>query len=218
MGVTPPTNRASGRAADPVLAIVVDILEADGYDAVQLREVARRARVSLATIYKRYMTRDDLILAALETWMEENRYSGVSKQSREQGESLYAALMGLLRTIFEPWEEHPAMLTAFFRVRSSPSGQKLLRQGLDIVVPTGLEILADVDDVFIADLDAIISSLVYGLLGRFAAGEIAITDIVPALDRTVFYLTTGYEASQQKKRPPSRRGHKEGVSGRGVRR
>ncbi len=88
----------------------------------------------------------------------------------------------------------------------------------DIVAPTGLEILADVDDVFIADLDAIISSLGYGLLGRFAAGEIAITDIVPALDRTVFYLTTGYEASQQKKRPPSRRGHQEGVSGRGVRR
>ena len=49
------------------------------------------------------------------------------------------------------------------------------------------------DNSFIADLDAIISSLVYGLLGRFAAGEIAITDILPILDRTVFWLTNGYE-------------------------
>ena len=54
------------------------ILETEGYDAVQLREVARRARTSLATIYKRYATRDELILAALQSWMDENRYSGVN--------------------------------------------------------------------------------------------------------------------------------------------
>ena len=40
----------------------------------------------------------------------------------------------------------------------------------------------------------IVSSVVYGLLGRFAAGEIDITEIVPSLDRTVHYLTAGYES------------------------
>jgi AcrR family transcriptional regulator len=181
---------------DPILAIVVEILDAEGYEAVQLREVARRARVSLATIYKRYTTRDELILAALETWMETNRYSGVSKRTTATGQSLYPALMGLLKSIFEPWEEHPGMLKAFFRARSGQGGQRLLRRGLDVVVPAGMEILDGVDESFVDDLDTIISSLVYGLLGRFSAGEIAITEIVPALDRTVFYLTTGYEASR----------------------
>jgi hypothetical protein len=38
---------------------------------------------------------------------------------------------------------------------------------------------------------------VYGLLGRFALGEIAVTDIVPALDRTVYWLTTGYTATRE---------------------
>jgi AcrR family transcriptional regulator len=185
----------SGRPRDRILGIVVDLLETEGYDAVQLREVARRARMSLATIYKRYSTRDELILAALEAWMEENRYSGITSHRREPGESIYAALMGLLRTIFEPWEQHPAMLTAYFRARASPRGQRLVRRGLDVVVPAAMEALADVDDGFIADLDAIISSLVYGLLGRFAAGEIAITDILPSLDRTVYWLTNGYEAT-----------------------
>lgn len=42
------------------------MLDTGGYEAVQLREVARRARVSMATIYKRYRTRDELIVAALE--------------------------------------------------------------------------------------------------------------------------------------------------------
>jgi hypothetical protein len=59
-----------------------------------------------------------------------------------------------------------------------------------------MEILADVDEAFIADLDSILSSLVFGLTGRFAAGEIAITDILPSLERTVRWLTAGYEASR----------------------
>src|SRR3954469_11716595 len=115
----------AGQSDDRLLGVVVEMLESEGYDAVQLREVARRARTSLATIYKRFPTRDDLILAALEAWLEENRYAGVTPQPLEAGSSLYIGLMGLFRPIFEPWERHPAMLMAYFRARTSPSGQKL---------------------------------------------------------------------------------------------
>lgn len=180
-------------AQERILGIVVEILETEGYDAVQLREVARRARVSLATIYKRYATRDELILAALDAWMAEHRYSGVAPHSRGPGESLYAALMGLFRTIFEPWERHPAMLTAYVRARSAPGGETLARRGLDVVVPAALALLADVDEQFIDDLDVVVSNLVYGLSARFAVGEIAITDILPSLDRAVYRLTQGYQ-------------------------
>lgn len=176
-----------------ILGIVVEILETQGYDAVQLREVARRARVSLATIYKRYATRDGLILAALDSWMAENRYSGVVPHSRPPGEAVYTALMRLYRTLFEPWERHPAMLTAYVRARSAPGGDALVRRGLDVVGPAMRAALSDVDEGFIADLDVIISNLVYGLSARFAAGEIAITDILPSLERAVYWLTSGYE-------------------------
>jgi len=181
-----------------ILAIVVQILETDGYDAVQLREVARRARMSLATIYKRYATRDELILAALDAWMAQNRYAGVAPLARGPGESLYTALMGLYRRIFEPWERHPAMLTAYVRVRSAPGGEKLVRRGFDVVVPAALAALADVDEAFIADLDVVVSGLVYGLSGRYAAGEIAITDILPGLDRAFFRMTSGYEMATRR--------------------
>lgn len=181
---------------DRILDIVVEILETQGYDAVQLREVARRAKTSLATIYKRYSTRDELILAALESWMEENRYSGLSHQERAPGESLYVGMMRMLRTIFEPWERHPEMLIAYFRARAAPGGQRLVERGLDLVVPVGLAVLAGVEEDFVRDVDSIVTSLVYGLVGRFAAGEIAITDILPSLDRTVYWMTTGYDASR----------------------
>ena len=176
-----------------ILGIVVNILENEGYDAVQLREVASRARTSLATIYKHYANRDELILAALQNWMDDNRYSALALQTPEPGDSLYVGMMRVLRTIFEPWEQHPGMLTAYFRARSAPGGQELVSRGFGVVAPAVFEVLGDVDDNFIADLDAIISSLVYGLLGRFAAGEIVITEILPILDRTVFWLTSGYE-------------------------
>jgi TetR/AcrR family transcriptional regulator, cholesterol catabolism regulator len=184
-----------GKGQDRILEIVVELLETEGYDAVQLREVARRARTSLATIYKRYGTRDELILTALECWMEENRYSGLTRP-HDTDESLYAGMMRVLRTIFEPWERHPAMLKAYFRVRTAPGGKKLVRRGFDAVVPAAMEVLAEADPAFVNDVDDIVSSVVYGLMGRFAAGEIAITEILPSLDRTVHYLTAGYDASQ----------------------
>ena len=55
--------------ADAIVAVVQELLETGGYDAVQLREVARRARVSLATIYRLFPTRDELIVISLERWM-----------------------------------------------------------------------------------------------------------------------------------------------------
>ncbi|KWX65946.1 TetR family transcriptional regulator, partial [Mycobacterium sp. NAZ190054] len=177
---------------DPILAVVVDLLENEGYDAVQLREVARRSRTSLTTIYKRYANRDELILAALEAWTDTHRYAAVADQRREPGESLHESLMRLFRVLFEPWERHPAMLAAYFRARTGPRGNRLLRRGLEVVVPAALDMLADVDDDFIADLDIVVANVVYGLLGRFAAGEIAITDILPAIDRAVYRLTAGY--------------------------
>jgi len=55
-------------------------------------------------------------------------------------------------------------------------------------------VLGDVEDSFISGLDTIISTLVHGLLSRFTAGEIAVTDILPILDRAVFRVTSGYQA------------------------
>jgi TetR/AcrR family transcriptional regulator, cholesterol catabolism regulator len=68
-----------------------------------------------------------------------------------------------------------------------------------------MEVLADADPEFVQDIDDVVSSVVYGLMGRFAAGEIEITDIVPSLDRTVHYLTRGATppASPSRRRPRS---------------
>ena len=177
---------------DRILDIVVELLETEGYDAVQLREVARRARTSLATIYKRYSTRDELILAALDSWMDEHRYSGLDHQAPESGESRLRRHDALCCA---PSSSRGSSIPRCSR-RSSARGphradRRLFRRGLDITVPAFMQVLADVDDAFVRDLETILSTVIYGLLGRFAAGEIEITDILPSLDRTVYWLTSG---------------------------
>lgn len=181
---------------DPIIEIVVDLLDTEGYEAVQLREVARRARVSLATIYKRYATRDELIVAALEWWMEANRYAGLAAPAAfTPDSSVYSNLMDMFRTIFEPWEQHPLMLRSYFRARSGPGGQRLIQRGLEAVLPVARAALAQVDSEFAQDFELILTGVIFGFLGRFTEGEIDVTEIVPGIERTVFRLTAGYEAS-----------------------
>ncbi|MEV0109541.1 TetR family transcriptional regulator [Nocardia sp. NPDC050799] len=190
-------DSAVGQGEQRIREAVIALLETDGYDAIQVREVARHARVSLAKIYKLHGTRDELILAALDWWMRENRYAGLSSYTTRPGESLHTALMRVLRPIFEPWERHPGLLVAYFRARAAAGGETLISHGLEAVVPPAMAALADIDAEFIQDLDTILTSLVYGLLGRVAGGEIEVTAIVPAVDRAVYWMTTGYEAGRE---------------------
>ncbi|OCB17919.1 TetR family transcriptional regulator [Mycobacterium intracellulare subsp. yongonense] len=183
-------DSASGPRVDPILDIVVEMLDTEGYEAVQLREVARRARVSLATIYKRYPTRDELIVAALEGWMDANRYARLPSLIEDlPGDSIYVDLMHVMRTIFEPWERHPLMLRSYFQARSGPGGKRLIQRGVDAVVPVAKAILAQADPGFAKDLELILPGVVYGFLTRFAQGEIDVTEIVLGIERTVFWLT-----------------------------
>jgi AcrR family transcriptional regulator len=184
---------------DPILEIVVELLDTEGYEAVQLREVARRARVSLATIYKRYATRDELIVAALEWWMDANRYAGLAAPATfSSGSSVYSNLMDMFRTIFEPWEQHPLMLRSYFRARSGPGGQRLIQRGLDAVLPVARAALAQLDSQFAQDFELILTGAIFGFLSRFTAGEIGVTEIVPGIERTVFWLTAAYEARRDR--------------------
>lgn len=185
---------AAAPAPDPVIDIVIELIDSQGYDAVQLREVARRARMSLTTIYKRYPTRDELIVAALRWWMDTHRYAAVASRTLLPEESVYDGLMWIFRAIFEPWEQHPRMLHAYVRAQTGPGGEELTQHGFDVVVPAATTVLRNCDDRFAEDLGRILTGVVYGTLGQFATGAIAISDVVPAIERAVYWLTKAHES------------------------
>ena len=80
--VTPPTDPQPGadaeaetlpargrpRSADrtpAILAAVIQLIDEDGYDRLTIQDVADRAGVGLATIYRRWPTKQDLVVEAL---------------------------------------------------------------------------------------------------------------------------------------------------------
>jgi AcrR family transcriptional regulator len=79
---------------DEILDAVIDLIEAGGYETVQVREVANKARISLATLYKLFGTLDELIIAALERWMDANVYESITIP--KGGEPPYETLVGVL--------------------------------------------------------------------------------------------------------------------------
>ncbi|WP_063711357.1 TetR family transcriptional regulator [Nocardia asiatica] len=178
-------------SAAKIIDAVVSMLESDGYDAVQLRAVARKAHVSLATVYKRYPTRDELMLAAVERWMATNTYATAAPSV--EGESLAHGLIRLLRYVFEPWERNPRMLDAYFRARSTPGGRRLDAQGFDAVLPAAGALFTDIDPDYAADLALVLTNMIYALIGRFVNDDLDIAEILPAMERTVHRLTGNNE-------------------------
>jgi TetR/AcrR family transcriptional regulator, cholesterol catabolism regulator len=179
-------QRAAARA-QTILDVVIDLLESDGYEAVQVRTVAARARVSLATIYKLFETRDQLIATAVQRWMEDNAYTELTMPKPE--ESPYESLVRLLQGVFEPWEQHPRMLEAFHRARAGPKGEWLTSQGMAVSKPMTEAALKDADPQYGSDLWMIFMHVQRALIDRFVDGEIEVTDILPNLERTLFRLT-----------------------------
>jgi TetR/AcrR family transcriptional regulator, cholesterol catabolism regulator len=195
-------ERAEAKA-DVIMDVVIDLLESEGYEAVQVRTVARRAQVSLATIYKLFGTLDRLIASAVERWMEANAYAELTPPKPD--ESPYEIMVRVLRAVFEPWEVHPRILEAHYRLRMGPSGEWLMGQGKSIVEPLTGTALENADPAYVSDLQLIFCHAHRGAMARFADGEIAVTDILPILERTLWRLTADDVPVTERLSPPAGR-------------
>jgi AcrR family transcriptional regulator len=181
--------------ADRILRATIDALETAGVEALQLAEIAKQARVSLATIYKCFGSRDGLFIAAVERWMDLQTYGPLaaldSPHALKPGDELAAALIQYFARLFEPWQRNPHMLDVFTQVRHGPGGERLRLQGANAVAPALRSMLAGVDDDLREDFYLIVGSVHYGLVSLYSAGEISIGDIMPAVARTISRLLGG---------------------------
>jgi AcrR family transcriptional regulator len=186
---------AQGRisVAERVLPVVTAMLEAGGPDAVLVREVARQARVSLREIYNQFGSRDELIEASVEQWMDAHVYVPLAEPTPDP--TLYDTLVEHFRRIFEPWEESPHMLEAFVYARSTAGGSRLLEQGYKAAEPVITELFHDVDPAFAEDVQIIITNVVYAQMSQVAAGEISGEQIMPTVERVLRRLTYGVPRS-----------------------
>jgi len=197
------TDAATRDVRTAIVDVVLELLESEGHDAVQLRLVARRARVSLTTVYKLFPTRDDLIVTAIEQWMAVNCYDDPAPAP--PGESLADGLMRVYRYLFEPWEHHERMLQAYHRARLGPGGERLDRQGRDAIIPLARAVLDGADPDYAADIEVVLTNMAYAVVGRAADGELPATEMLPALERAVRRLTADNAAEARRAASGDRR-------------
>jgi AcrR family transcriptional regulator len=188
--------KADPRTRDAIVDATIEIIVADGYDAVALSEVAKRARVSLATIYKLFPTqrakqsraRDEVIVAAVERWIDLNVHSDVTPASPD--ETLHDALLRMMQYAFEPWLRNPGMLVAYHRVANGPQRLRVRSRMFDALAPVGLRALEVHDARYAADVSVIMELVSDGAIGWYAEGHLEIDEVLPTISRAVYRLTS----------------------------
>jgi AcrR family transcriptional regulator len=187
-----PDPRTRDAIVDATIAIIIE----DGYDAVALSEVAKRARVSLATIYKLFPTqrakqsraRDEVIVAAIERWIDLNVNADVTPASPD--ETLHDALLRMMRYAFEPWLRNPGMLVAYHRVGNGPHRLRVRSRMFDALAPVGLRALEVHDPLYAADVSIIMELVSDGAIGWYAEGHLSLDEVFPTIARAVCRLTS----------------------------
>jgi len=190
------------RTRDAIVDAAIDLIVSDGYDAVSLSEVARRARVSLATIYKLFPTqrakqsraRDEVIVAAIERWIDLNVHAAVTPASPD--ETLHDALLRMMQYAFEPWLRNPGMLVAYHRVANGPQRLRVRSRMFDALAPVGLKALEEYDARYTADISIVMELVCDGAIGWYAEGHLDLDEVFPTISRAVYRLTSDNTAVQ----------------------
>src|SRR5579864_4819892 len=74
--VTPARGRRlSDERTDDILEVVLELLKEVGYDQLRMQDVADRAGAGLATIYRRWPTKQDLVRASLECERAQEKFA-----------------------------------------------------------------------------------------------------------------------------------------------
>ncbi len=166
---------------------------AGGYDAVQMRDVSITANVALATIYRYFGSKDDLLAAAMTEWTA--RLRGRVAQSPPRGESLVEQMTDVLGRACRAMERQPKLSEALVRALSSAdagvreSAADVQRQ----IASMGDEILADLDPELRGDILAAIGHVWYSTLVSWANGRHDFAWVNAELERAVRVLISPYE-------------------------
>jgi AcrR family transcriptional regulator len=187
-----------------VLAATLAELGRTGYGALRIEDVAERAGVNKTTIYRRWPTKEELVLAALESVITDEHRAPIETGSLrgdliELGRRALKLLQspkwrGLLKVVMAegPNSELKAIARSLREARSShplenASSKRELAPGVEPRLVEGLlgsfllhRVLADQEPVDDALLERVVDVLLYGVLRRDApaadAAPVALPD------------------------------------------
>ena len=166
--VTPTRNPALETAArrERMIAAAVELATAGGYEAVQMRDVAARAEVALATLYRHYPSKDHLLLAAL-TEQAEGLRDRIAQRPPD-GLDAAARTSDVLRRASRALARRPQLTAALVTALTAPEPDTLeAKHGVEIVLHA--IITGAVDGTTLSDTDGVVRTLGYVWLAVLSA-------------------------------------------------
>jgi AcrR family transcriptional regulator len=101
-----------------ILEEVVDLIAEVGADAVQMRDVAQRSGVALATVYRYFSSKERLLAAALEDWQKRLTRRVVASHDSASGDPL-PGVLDYLRRAQRAFHRHPKMTALMLQTMAS---------------------------------------------------------------------------------------------------
>ncbi len=182
--VTVPQRERVARILDATL----ELLDEVGPGGLQVREVAARADVALATLYRYFPSKDFLVIQALAHWSQ-----GLAERLPGRRRTTGTPLQGAIRTIVRAFSAHPNYAAA--AVVASSSSDPLVPAALAeyrASFGAGLDaVLGDLPEPHRADVRFIIESVLIAQLVGFSGGQSTPAQMEAALQRAVRVLDLG---------------------------
>ena len=164
-----------------------------GYDAVQMRDVSASAKVSLATIYRYFSSKDHLLAAAMTEWTA--KLQGRVAQSPPRGATAADQLVDVLNRACRAMARQPKLSAALVRALSSPDAgvQESAAQVQGQIAQMAEPILAALDPAVRSDVLAVLGHVWYSTLVAWASGRSDFDAVMIELERAVRVLVEPYE-------------------------
>ena len=103
-----------------IIEAVIDLIADVGAEAVQMRDVAQRSGVALATVYRYFSSKDHLLAAALEDWQKRlTRRILASRDRTDRDPDPLRGVLDYLQRAQRAFHRNPAMTALMFQTATS---------------------------------------------------------------------------------------------------
>jgi AcrR family transcriptional regulator len=120
-----------------IIEEVIDLIADVGADAVQMRDVAQRSGVALATVYRYFRSKEHLLAAVLEDWQKRLTRRILAARGRADKDPL-PGILDYLRRAQRAFHRHPEMTALMLQTMASTDPEA--RAAMDHMNRTNVEV------------------------------------------------------------------------------
>jgi TetR/AcrR family transcriptional regulator, cholesterol catabolism regulator len=163
----------------------LDFLKTQEYEQVQVKEIAERAGVSLATLYNYFFSKERFFAEVLVRWAE-----GMPTNARRRPLAQASPAQRLRETVhraLRAFENHPQMarLVNVLVISSDPQAAELLARLKRLTSDAYMQALVGIDPLVARSMVEVINAVFGSSVAEWSRGRMTITEVYDRLDSAI---------------------------------